>query len=84
MLVQKAQHSFQRQRIEFEAGWIDLQSAFLSIKKALTCSGSAVTFKASRTEEVGRADLAWAAMHILINGPLHGQARPKTTMEIFE
>lgn len=83
-LVMKAQHSFARGRIEFDGGWLDLQSAFLSIKKALTGSGRAITFKASRTEEVGHADLAWAAMHILINEPLDGQARPKMTMEIFE
>lgn len=82
-MVMKAQHSFARQRIEFDRGWIDLQSAFLSIKKALTGSGRAVTFKASRTEEVGHADLAWAAMHILINEPLDGQARPKASMEII-
>ncbi|MDR6128030.1 uncharacterized protein YjcR [Sphingomonas sp. SORGH_AS438] len=82
-MVMKAQHSFARQRIEFDSGWIDLQSAFLSIKKALTTSGRAVTFKASRTEEVGHADLAWAAMHILINEPLDGQQRRKATMEIM-
>ncbi len=82
-LVMKAQHSFARQRIEYDRGWIDLQSAFLSIKKALTQSGKSVTFKASRTESVGHADLAWAAMHIFINEPLDGQARPKTRMEIF-
>ncbi len=82
-LVMKAQHSFARQRIEYDRGWIDLQSAFLSIKKALTQSGKSVTFKASRTESVGHADLAWAAMHIFINEPLDGQARPKTRMELF-
>ncbi len=82
-LVMKAQHSFARQRIEYDRGWIDLQSAFLSIKKALTQSGKSVTFKASRTESVGHADLAWAAMHIFINEPLDGQARLKTRMEIF-
>lgn len=82
-LVMKAQHSFARQRIEYDRGWIDLQSAFLSIKKALTQSGKSVTFKASRSESVGHADLAWAAMHIFINEPLDGQARPKTRMEIF-
>jgi uncharacterized protein YjcR len=82
-MVMKAQHTFSRQRIEYDAGWIDLQSAFLSIKKTLTTSGRAVTFKASRTEAVGHADLAWAAMHIFINEPLDGKARPKTRMEIF-
>ncbi|HET9510014.1 MAG TPA: terminase family protein [Sphingomonas sp.] len=82
-LVMKAQHSFARQRIEYDMGWIDLQSAFLSIKKALTQSGKSVTFKASRTDAVGHADLAWAAMHIFINEPLDGQQRPQTRMEIF-
>ncbi|WP_420852829.1 terminase large subunit domain-containing protein [Sphingomonas panacis] len=82
-MVMKAQHTFSRQRIEYDAGWIDLQSAFLSIKKTLTTSGRAVTFKASRTEAVGHADLAWAAMHIFINEPLDGKQRPKTRMEIF-
>jgi hypothetical protein len=81
--VMKAQHTFSRQRVEYDAGWIDLQSAFLSIKKALTQSGKSVTFKTSRTEAVGHGDLAWAAMHIFINEPLDGQARPKTRMEIF-
>ncbi len=82
-MVMKAQHSFQRDRIEFDGGWMDLASAFLSIKKALTTSGRAVTFKASRTEETGHADLAWAAMHIMINEPLDGQEKPKGSMEMF-
>jgi len=82
-MVMKAQHTFSRQRVEFDGSWIDLQSAFLSIKKALTGSGRAITFKASRTDEVGHADLAWAAMHIFINEPLDGQRRPGMTMEIF-
>ena len=83
-MVMKAQHSFQRRRVEFDGGWMDLASAFLSIKKALTTSGRSVTFKASRSEEVGHADLAWALMHIMINEPLDGQEKPKGSMEIFE
>lgn len=83
-MVMKAQHTFSRQRIEYDAGWIDMQSAFLSIKKTLTTSGRAVTFKASRSDEGGHADLAWAAMHIFINEPLDGKARPQMRMEIFE
>ncbi|VXC90877.1 terminase large subunit domain-containing protein [Sphingomonas sp. 8AM] len=82
-MVMKAQHTFARQRVEFDGGWIDLQSSFLSIKKALTGSGRAITFKASRSEDVGHADLAWAAMHIFINEPLDGQRRPGMTVEIF-
>jgi hypothetical protein len=83
MMVMKAQHTIARGRVEFDASWIDLQSSFLSIKKALTGSGRAITFKATRTEETGHADLAWAAMHIFINEPLDGKARPKTRMEII-
>lgn len=83
-MVMKAQHSFSRQRIEFEAGWLDVASSFLSIKKALTQSGRALTFKAGRSATDGHADLAWACMHILINEPLDGRERPKTRMEIFE
>lgn len=82
-MVMKAQHTFARGRVEFDAGWIDVQSSFLSIKKALTGSGRAVTFKASRSEDVGHADLAWATMHIFINEPLDGQRRPGMTMEII-
>jgi uncharacterized protein YjcR len=82
-MVMRAQHTVARGRVEFDASWIDLQSAFLSIKKALTGSGKAITFKASRNEETGHADLAWAAMHIFINEPWSGDARPKTRMEII-
>jgi hypothetical protein len=82
-MVMKAQHTVSRGRVEFDASWIDLQSAFLTIKKALTGSGRAITFKASRNEQTGHADLAWAAMHIFINEPLDGNARPKTRMEMI-
>lgn len=83
-MVMKAQHSFARGRIEYDGAWIDVQSSFLSIKRALTRSGAAITFKASRSEDSGHADLAWAIMHILINEPLDGKARPKTRMEIID
>ena len=84
-MVMKAQHSFARGRIEFDASWIDVQSSFLSIKKALTGSGKAITFKTSRGDEsIGHGDLAWAVMHILINEPLDGSARPQTRLEIID
>jgi len=82
-MVMKAQHTISRGRVEFDGGWTDLQSAFLSIKKALTQSGKAITFKASRADDTGHADVAWAAMHIFINEPLDGQSRPKTRMEVI-
>ena len=82
-MVMKAQHTISRGRVEFDGGWTDLQSAFLSSKKALTSSGRAITFRASRADDTGHADMAWAAMHIFINEPLDGQTRPKTRMEII-
>ena len=81
-MIMKAQHSIARGRLAFDSGWLDLVSAFLSIKKTLTSSGRSVTFKAARTEN-SHADLAWATMHILINEPLDGSERQKTSMEIF-
>ncbi|SFR79838.1 terminase large subunit domain-containing protein [Sphingomonas jatrophae] len=83
-MVMKAQNLLRRGRVQWDAGWLDVVSSFLSIKKALTGSGRAITFKAGRSEADGHADLAWAAMHIFANEPLDGQARQQTSMEIFE
>ena len=82
-MVMKAQHTVARGRLELDAGWLDLVSAFVSIKKTLTTSGRAVTFRAGRGGNDGHADLAWATMHILMNEPLDGKAKPVATMEII-
>jgi hypothetical protein len=83
-MIMKAQNVIRRGRLAFDAGWLDLVSAFVSIKKTLTTSGRNVTFKAGRGGNDGHADLAWAAMHILMNEPLDGKEKPKGSMEIFE
>ena len=82
-MVMKAQNVVRRGRIAFEAGWIDIVSSFISIKKTLTTSGRNVTFKAGRGGNDGHADLAWAVMHVLMNEPLDGKEPPKATMEIL-
>nr|WP_245842584.1 terminase family protein [Sphingomonas laterariae] len=82
-MIMKAQNVIRRGRLAFDGGWLDLVSAFVSIKKTLTTSGRNVTFKAGRGGNDGHADLAWATMHILMNEPLDGKERPKSTMEIF-
>jgi hypothetical protein len=64
--------------------YLDIVSAFVSIKKTLTTSGRNVTFKAGRGGNDGHADLAWATMHILMNEPLDGKEKPRGTMEIIE
>jgi uncharacterized protein YjcR len=82
-MIMKAQHSVTRGRLLFDAGWLDVVSAFVSIKKTLTTSGRNITYKAGRSAGDGHADLAFAVMHILINEPLDGKQAPKSKMEIF-
>jgi len=82
-MIMKAQNIVRRGRIAFDASWLDVVSAFVSIKKTLTSSGRNITFKARRSAADGHADLAWATMHILMNEPLDGKEKPKATMEIL-
>ncbi|MBB6191525.1 uncharacterized protein YjcR [Sphingobium wenxiniae] len=82
-MIMKAQNVVRRGRIAFDAGMLDIVSAFVSIKKTLTTSGRNITFKAGRGGNDGHADLAWATMHILMNEPLDGKEKPKGTMEIL-
>lgn len=83
-MIMKAQNVIRRGRLAFDAGLLDVVSAFVSIKKTLTASGRSITFKAGRGGADGHADLAWSTMHILMNEPLDGKAPAKGTMEIIE
>ena len=83
-MIMKAQNVIRRGRFLFDVAYLDIVSAFVSIKKTLTTSGRNVTFKAGRGGDDGHADLAWATMHILMNEPLDGKEKPKSTMEIIE
>ena len=83
-MIMKAQNVIRRGRLAFDSGMLDIVSAFVSIKKTLTTSGRNITFKAGRGGTDGHADLAWAAMHVLMNEPLDGKEQPKGTMEIIE
>ena len=83
-MIMKAQNVIRRGRLAFESSYLDIVSAFVSIKKTLTTSGRNVTFKAGRGGDDGHADIAWATMHILMNEPLDGKEKPKGTMEIIE
>lgn len=82
-MIMKAQAVLKRGRMAFDSGWLDLVSAFISIKKTLTTSGRNITFKAGRGGGDGHADLAWATMHILLNEPLDGKEKPGAKMETF-
>jgi uncharacterized protein YjcR len=74
-LVLRAAQIIDRRRLQFDAGWTDLASAFLTIRKTATASGRQTTFQADRSESTGHADEAWAVMHALAAeklGPLDG------------
>lgn len=72
-LVLKAKDVIAGGRLEFDAGWVDLAQAFMSVRKVLTNSRRQVTYDATRSEDTGHADLAWACMHALDNEPLEGR-----------
>ncbi len=62
-LVLKMMQIVNRRQIEWDAGDTEIPLAFMTIKKTITPSGGHTTFKASRTEATGHADVAWAIMH---------------------
>ncbi|MEB0090058.1 terminase family protein [Pseudomonas sp. CCI4.2] len=82
-LVLKAQDTIQGRRIEWDADWNDIASAFLTIKRGATGSGQ-ITYSASRTDATGHADVAWAVMHALANEPLNIHKKRKSRWSTVE
>ncbi|MNU74577.1 Terminase-like family protein [compost metagenome] len=82
-LVLKAYDVIKNGRLEFDAGWTDMASSLMAIRKTITASGRQFTYTAGRNDETGHADLAWALFHALHNEPLEGQTAANTgIMEI--
>jgi hypothetical protein len=67
-LVLKAKNVIAAGRLEFDAGWLDVCSAFMAIRPEMTKAGP--TYVASRVAGVGHADVAWAICHALFFEPL--------------
>jgi uncharacterized protein YjcR len=83
-LVMKAWDVVSKGRLEFDAGWTDLASSLMAIRKTVTPGGRQFTYTAGRNEHTGHADLAWALFHALQNEPLEGQTVANTgIMEIY-
>ncbi|MGO1068419.1 terminase ATPase subunit family protein [Lysobacter sp. CA199] len=83
-MVLKAKDVIASGRLEFDTAWSDMAQAFMSIRKTLTATGRQATFEASRSDDIGHADLAWAVMHALDNEPLEGvTARNRSIVEMF-
>ena len=70
-LVLKAQNVMRNTRFEFDAGDTDVQSAFMSIRPAITPSGKQITYITQRVEGGGHGDIAWAIMHAFSNEPMN-------------
>lgn len=86
-MVLKAKHLVSKKLMEFDSGMTDIVSAFLSIRKSMTSSGRQQTFTASRTDETGHADVAWAIMHALDKlhfAQLDAENAPTTARSILE
>jgi uncharacterized protein YjcR len=83
-LVTKTHQIISKGRLEFDAGWTDMASAFMAIRKSTTTSGTKMTYMAGRNGKTGHADLAWAAMHALDKDPLDGDIEAtESIMEIY-
>ncbi|WP_342595466.1 terminase family protein [Salinicola lusitanus] len=85
-MVLQAQQIIRKDRLEFDAGWVDLAQSFMAIKKQLTASGRQFTYVSGRNAQTGHADLAWATMHALHFEPIDGPAgeTSESMMEFYE
>ena len=81
LMVLKAKNVMRNRRLEFDAGNKDISASFLSIRPELTASGRQLTYKASRSDDTGHADVAWAIMHVLFDEALDGEAKKESTVE---
>ncbi|ENA1773678.1 terminase family protein [Yersinia ruckeri] len=83
-LIYKAKNVITTGRLEFDAGCLDIATAFMSVRKAMTPSGRQATYVTDRAEGTSHGDVAWAIMHTLFNEPLEGINGNNTSiMEIF-
>lgn len=69
-------------RLEFDASHKDIAMSCLAIRRTTTDTGGAVTFKASRDQVTGHADVFFAISHAVINEPLNHAHKRKSTWSI--
>jgi len=77
-LVLKAADVIESGRIEWDKDQKEIAASFMTIRRAVTKAGSAVTFVADRTAETGHAEAAWSIMHALRNEPLNYEHKPSS------
>lgn len=76
-LVLKAQEIFSTGRFEYDVQHGDIPQAFLAIRKVST--GAGITYVASRDQNIGHADAAWAIMHAFIAEGLNSTGSRSST-----
>lgn len=69
-MAMRAKELFERRKLHFDSGYLDIAKAFIAIKKQLTNGGGRMTFVSKRSAETGHSDVAWAIMHAIDNAPL--------------
>lgn len=72
-LVTKGKDVIGNGRFEFDAGWVDVAKAFMTIYQTSTDNGT-ITYKARRTETTGHADVAFAILHALQFEPMNSKS----------
>ncbi len=77
-LVLKAADVIESGRIEWDKDQKEIAASFMTIRRAVTKAGGAVTFVADRTAETGHAEAAWSIMHALRNEPLNYEHKPSS------
>lgn len=81
-LVLKMIDVIEGRRIEWDSGKKDISMSCLAIRRTVTDSGGAITFKASRDNATGHADIFFAIAHAVINEPLNHVHQRKSSWSI--
>ncbi|MRN37188.1 oxidoreductase [Neisseria sp. N95_16] len=81
LMVLKMLNLLKNRRVEWDGGDIDMQMAFLSVRRTMTASGRHMTYETARTKEASHGDLAWAAMMLFYQEPLDGVAHGRVEID---
>lgn len=81
LMVLKMQNLIKNGRVEWDSGDLDIQMAFLSVRRTATKSGKYTTYESVRSKDASHGDLAWAAMMLFFQEPLDGTASGRVEID---
>ncbi|WP_373746211.1 terminase large subunit domain-containing protein [Neisseria dentiae] len=81
LMVLKMQNLLKNGRVEWDSGDVDMQMAFLSVRRTVTASGRYTTYESVRSKDASHGDLAWAAMMLFFQEPLDGAASGRVEID---